>query len=155
MSASPSISVIIPVYNAEKFIEEALLCVFQQTLLPDEVVVIDDGSTDSSAQIIKKFPTIYQYQSPQGPGAARNAGLTIAKGEIIAFLDADDLWPTDMLQNHIKAFRQNPAWEIVMGNIRLQLWCEDKTGGRFVDWQQVLVSPSLDSLTVRAEVFKK
>ncbi|MGH8476356.1 MAG: glycosyltransferase family 2 protein, partial [Methylococcales bacterium] len=46
MSASPSISVIIPVYNAEKFIEEALLCVFQQTLLPDEVVVIDDGSTD-------------------------------------------------------------------------------------------------------------
>ncbi|SLM30412.1 Similar to family 2 glycosyltransferase SpsQ [Desulfamplus magnetovallimortis] len=84
-------SVVIPAYNAEKTLAgciDALLC---QSVPQEqyEVIVIDDGSTDSTAEIAKKYPVIYHYQKNQGPAAARNRGANLAKGDIILFTDSD------------------------------------------------------------------
>lgn len=101
------LSVIIPVYNCERFLAEAVRSVFAQTLLPTEIIVVDDGSTDSTPQIVADLaadppvPICYVHQANQGPAAARNHGLRIARGEFIAFLDADDLWLPDKLQQQV------------------------------------------------------
>ncbi|WP_394791979.1 glycosyltransferase family 2 protein [Rhodoferax sp.] len=95
-----NISVVIPAYNAADFIEEALDGIFKQTLLPNEVVIIDDGSIDKTCQIIqdwvsKSNPTysvIVRSQVNSGISATRNLGIKIASGIWIAFLDADDIW---------------------------------------------------------------
>ncbi|MCX7670338.1 MAG: glycosyltransferase family 2 protein [Anaerolineae bacterium] len=103
MTERPHISVIIPVYNGERFLAEAIRSVLDQTLPPDEIIVVDDGSTDGSAQVVERLrlhapiPISYHYQSNRGPSAARNRGLELARGEFIAFLDADDLWPPGKL----------------------------------------------------------
>jgi glycosyltransferase involved in cell wall biosynthesis len=92
---TPKISVIIPVYNSEKYLESALDSVLNQTFQDFEILCIDDGSTDSSKEIIKKYMNEdkrikYFYQKNQGPGPARNLGLKKSKGKYIAFLDSDD-----------------------------------------------------------------
>ncbi len=95
-----SISVIIPAYNAEHFLHKALSSVFGQTIKPAEVIVIDDGSTDSTHQIAKSFGmgTICLRQANAGPAAARNRGMREAQGDLIALLDADDRWVPDFLE---------------------------------------------------------
>jgi glycosyltransferase involved in cell wall biosynthesis len=91
MSSKPAVSVSLPVYNGERFLAEAIQSVLDQTLLPDEIIVVDDGSTDGSAAIVAglartvSVPIHYVYQENQGPAAARNHGLRLAQGEIIAF----------------------------------------------------------------------
>jgi glycosyltransferase involved in cell wall biosynthesis len=95
----PLISVIIPCFNAAAYLTEALNSVFMQKVSSMEVIVIDDGSTDDSASIALSYSSQLKYffQENQGISAARNQGLTLAKGEFIAFLDADDLWLPDTL----------------------------------------------------------
>jgi glycosyltransferase involved in cell wall biosynthesis len=89
----PLVSVIVPVYNGECFLAEALDSIFAQDYRPVEVIVVDDGSVDGTANIAKSFKEVrYIYQMNQGHGAAKNAGIAAASGEFIAFLDADDLW---------------------------------------------------------------
>lgn len=86
-------SLIIPVYNGERYLSEAIESVFAQTLLPDELIVVDDGSTDDSAVIGRSFgATVLEYEHA-GNGAALNKGIAAARGSVIGFLDADDLWP--------------------------------------------------------------
>ena len=91
----PLISVIIPVFNGEDFIQEAIQCVLDQKYPDMEILVIDDGSTDRTRARIDVYSdrVSYIHQPNGGPAAARNTGLKMAQGEIIAFLDADDLWP--------------------------------------------------------------
>ena len=91
------VSVIIPVYNGERYLAEALDSVLRQSHPADEIIVIDDGSTDGSAKIIESFRASveYHWQPNGGPGAARNLGVTLAHGAFLAFLDADDLWTED------------------------------------------------------------
>ncbi|WP_051200752.1 glycosyltransferase family 2 protein [Butyrivibrio sp. XPD2002] len=92
----PCISVVIPVYNCEKYIESALCSVIQQTLFEIEIICVDDGSTDNSLSILKKYAeedgriSIY-HQDNRGQSAARNIGISKAKGEYIYFMDGDDL----------------------------------------------------------------
>jgi glycosyltransferase involved in cell wall biosynthesis len=116
----PLISVIIPVYNAERYLAEAVESVLAQTYRPLEVIVIDDGSTDSSAAIIKKYALLvtYFYQPNAGSSAARNRGVRFSKGEYLAFLDADDLWVEDKLELQMRAFQQNPQTEAVFCHVR-------------------------------------
>ena len=94
------ISVIMPCYNAEKYLDESINCVLKQTYSNVELIIIDDGSTDSSIKILEswqdKIKTI--YQTNQGPGPARNRGIEMASGEYIAFLDSDDYWELDCLE---------------------------------------------------------
>ena len=96
------ISVIMPAYNAEKFIADAIDSVLKQTYTDLELIIIDDGSTDKTSQIAKQYITwdnriIYIYQDRGGRGKARNKGLGHAKGRYIAFLDADDIWLPEKL----------------------------------------------------------
>jgi len=111
----PQVSVIIPVYNGEKYIEEALESVFTQTFQDFEVIVINDGSTDGTEQrLAKYFPRIrYLLQDNQGQSASRKVGLELAKGSLIAFLDADDVWLPKKLERQVEFTHTHPEYGIV------------------------------------------
>lgn len=119
MSQSESISVIIPVYNAEKYLAEAIESVLQQSIQPEEVFVVNDGSTDKSAEVAKKFiPRISLIsQANGGISAARNAAIKQAKGSILAFLDADDIWTNDHIEKLLSPFRQNSELDMASGHV--------------------------------------
>src|SRR5579871_1893267 len=102
-----STSVIIPVYNAEAFLAQAVESVRRQTVKPLEIIVVDDGSTDNSAQVAARLDVHYIYQPNRGPAAARNRALTAARGQFIAFLDADDLWPDNKLAMQTEILTQD------------------------------------------------
>jgi glycosyltransferase involved in cell wall biosynthesis len=101
---NPLISVIIPTYNHGQFIEEAVESVLAQTYKNFEVIVVDDGSTDNTREILKKYERgiTYIFQNNKGVSSARNHGLSIAKGEVIAFLDSDDVWLPEKLSSQLK-----------------------------------------------------
>ncbi len=109
-----SISVIIPTYNRKPLVIRALTSVFNQTLLPEEVIVVDDGSTDGTQQEVSRhFPqVIYLYQTNKGVSAARNRGIVTARGEWIAFLDSDDEWLPQKLEKQMAALHQKPEFRI-------------------------------------------
>ena len=118
---SSLISIIIPVYNCEKYIDDAIESILSQDYSQLEIIVVDDGSTDNSAKIIKSYnnPKIkYLYQENLGPAAARNKGIKFASGDFIAFLDADDLWPENKLIQQLKEFMNNDELNISMGKIK-------------------------------------
>ncbi len=101
------VSVITPVYNAEKVIEETIESVFNQTYKDMEMIIVDDCSKDNSVEIIKRcgeiYPKIVYYLQPRnmGAGAARNKALELAKGQYVAFLDADDLWLSEKTEKQL------------------------------------------------------
>ncbi len=114
----PLVSVIIPVYNGEAFLGEAIASIKQQSHHPLEIIIVDDGSTDGTAKIATNFnaDVNYLYQQNSGPPAARNNGLRIAKGNVIGFLDADDLWADNKLELQLSILAENPSVEIVLGH---------------------------------------
>jgi glycosyltransferase involved in cell wall biosynthesis len=110
-----SLSIIIPVYNAEKYLEQCLDSVINQTMQDFEIICIDDGSMDSSDTILNNYAIkdprfVIIKQENQGAGAARNNGMVMAKGEYLAFMDSDDWYPSeDILQNLFSAAIDNNA----------------------------------------------
>jgi GT2 family glycosyltransferase len=106
----PKISVIIPAYNVAPYIGETLRSVFAQTFTDFEVIVINDGSPDTEEfeRVLKPFRERLRYlkQENRGASAARNAGLRAARGEFVAFLDADDLWFTNYLEDQLAVIRE-------------------------------------------------
>ena len=102
----PRVSVITPAYNAERFIREALDSVMAQTWRDFEVVVVDDGSTDSTREIVESCdgPIRLIQQANAGPSAARNHGVREARGELVAFVDSDDLWLPEKLAEQVPLF---------------------------------------------------
>mgnify|MGYP001560062154 CR=1 FL=1 len=105
------ISAIIPAYNAEKYIKDAIESVLAQTYPAYEIIVVDDGSTDRTRETVKELQVSscryqveikYIYQENKGPGAARNAGIKVAKGEYIAFLDSDDMWMPEKIEKQAR-----------------------------------------------------
>lgn len=113
------ITAIIPVYNGERYLAEAIESVSAQTYRPIEIVVVDDGSTDQSAEVAQRFNSVrYCRQLHGGIGSARNRGVALARGEAFAFLDADDLWEKDKLRLQMAAFDENAEIDIVFGHIR-------------------------------------
>ena len=108
-SNQPLVSVIVPVYNGERFLSATLKSILDQDYRPLEVLVIDDGSTDGTAAVAQSFAEIrYVYQSNHGVAVARNTGLEAARGEYIAFLDADDLWAPHKLSLQLDYHHQHP-----------------------------------------------
>lgn len=120
MKNTPLVSVIIPVYNCERYLAEAIESVLVQTYRPIEVIVVDDGSTDGSADIVKSFASSVRYcfQPHSGAGAARNVGIELAQGSFFAFLDADDLWVNDKLTRQMTAINSDRELDIVFGHIQ-------------------------------------
>lgn len=112
----PSLSVIIPAYNAGKFIRRTLQSVEGQVRQPDEIIVIDDGSTDETARLVEEFAETcalrikLKRQENQGSSAARNHGIGEAGGELLAFLDADDVIYPDFLNQAVLALSHYPHW---------------------------------------------
>jgi glycosyltransferase involved in cell wall biosynthesis len=101
MSDRSLISVVIPAFNAEAFLAEAIDSVLAQDHDPVEVIVVDDGSTDRTAAIASSYPVRCLRQANGGQAAARNAGVAAARGSFISFLDADDLWRPSKLSTEI------------------------------------------------------
>ncbi len=104
MNKTPIVSVIIPTYNRAPYVTEALDSVLAQTFTDYEIIVIDDGSTDNTKEVLQPyFPQIrYFFQENQGVSAARNVGIREAKGEWLAFLDSDDVWLPKKLEIQFK-----------------------------------------------------
>jgi len=109
-----SISVVIPAYNASKFITDTIRSVLAQTLPADEVLVIDDGSTDNTAAIAASFgPPVRVIRTPNSRlPATRNLGVREAKSEWIAFLDADDIWEPNKLERQMQALSRSPEADL-------------------------------------------
>lgn len=113
------ISVIIPVFNVEKYLVQALESVFEQETTPLEIIVIDDGSTDKSVETIRKFRdriTIFQLPH-KGAASARNFGISRSNGNFLAFLDADDLWTANHLSVLLNSFSTENKVDMVLGNL--------------------------------------
>jgi glycosyltransferase involved in cell wall biosynthesis len=106
----PFVSVIIPTYNSAQFICDAVDSVLAQTYKNVEIIVVDDGSTDRTANFLKNYPNhlIYRYQANQGVSSARNLGVRMARGQRVAFLDSDDLWLPKKLETQVRFFSRNP-----------------------------------------------
>jgi glycosyltransferase involved in cell wall biosynthesis len=113
--------VVIPVFNGEKFIGQALESVFSQTYKDFEVICIDDGSSDGSPEVIAQYGGKVRYfrQENAGPSSARNAAMNMSRGEFIAFLDQDDLWYPDKLRLQMDYLKRHPDVAMVHSNINI------------------------------------
>lgn len=113
------LSVIIPCYNAGRFVGDAIASALAQSRPANEIIVVDDGSTDDSVAQVERFTGQIRLirQANAGAAAARNAGLAAARHELIAFLDADDLWPPHSLACRIAAL-DRPEIDLVFGAVR-------------------------------------
>lgn len=115
---APLVSVIIPVYNRRRMLREALASVFAQTMRDFEVIVVDDGSTDDTPMLREEIADarlVWLVQTNGGCGKARNTGLRAARGEFVALLDSDDLWPEDKLEWQVARMREADAPDLLFG----------------------------------------
>jgi glycosyltransferase involved in cell wall biosynthesis len=152
------ISVIIPVYNGEAYLAEAVESILRQNHEPLEIIIVDDGSTDNTAKIAAGLQGNFRYvqQSNSGPSAARNRGLKIAGGDLLGFLDADDLWEENKLKIQIEYFKKDPSLEIVLGFLqRMQLVSDKADPHVFKEWDQPVMNMHLGSGLFRKSVFDK
>ena len=112
------LSVVLPVFNAEKYLRSSLVALVEQSEHPDELVIVDDGSTDDSLKIIDEFvfpfPVIVHSQENQGPGPARNTGIDLATQDYVYFLDSDDMLAPDAIERFKQVFEDEPEVECVL-----------------------------------------
>lgn len=130
-----TVCAILPVHNGSSFLEDALVSIRDQTRPPDEILVVDDGSTDGSCELARAFdPRVRCVRTPEprGPAAARNLGLSLTTADIVAFLDADDRWCADKLSRQLERLALEPACAMVLG--RTQLLCRRPTADGRRDW---------------------
>ena len=166
---NPTVSVIIPTYNRVHLIRRAIQSVLNQTYQDFEVIIVDDGSTDNTEEVVKSFndPRIryIRHEKNKGAATARNTGIKAARGKFIAFQDSDDEWLPEKLEKQMKVFENTPAkvgvvytgfWKIE-NNKKIYIpfsWVKQKEGnihkellkGNFVTTQ---------SIVARKECFKK
>jgi glycosyltransferase involved in cell wall biosynthesis len=128
------VSVIIPVRDGERYLAEAIESVLRQTCPVLEVIVVDNGSKDRSRRVAEQFGGPVQVVSEPIPGAARarNAGLRVASGELVAFLDADDLWKPSKLAKQAGVLDRQPEIDLVFTTMKdfisPELTAQQKTG---------------------------
>lgn len=142
----PLVSVIMPAYNAERYIGEAIQSVLAQTLADWELIIVDDGSTDHTAEIVRRFedPRIrYVYQENSGPYLSRNRGIELAGSPHIAFLDADDLFLPRKLAWQVEVLEKEPEAGLVAGGHHVI----DSEGRLLATFRPWTTFPSLDVTT--------
>lgn len=151
----PLISVIMPVKNGSQFIEAALSSVFKNITPEDEVIVVDDGSDDDTIQKIDALSTRCKRSIQviktidAGPARARNLAIDIAKGELITFLDHDDLWPKDRMKNHLHFFNDDTSIDLVVGKVQA---FENAINGRRVNIAKKIHHVHLGATTFKRSV---
>ena len=114
----PLVSVVVPAYNAERTLKETLDSALAQDFRDFEIVVVNDGSTDSTKAVLEGYAARVRVidQNNRGVSAARNAGVSASIGQLIAFLDSDDLWSPDKLTQSVHALTQNPKASMVFSD---------------------------------------
>ena len=161
----PSVSVVIPSYNRVETLKRALDSVLSQARPADEIIVVDDGSTDSTAEMIKnKFPdVVYLYQKNSGVSAARNLGIAHASSEWIALLDSDDEWLPKKLQrqlallensNELKVCHTEEIW-VRNGKRVNQMKKHEKAGGWIYQRCLPMCAMSPSSIVIHRSVFDR
>jgi glycosyltransferase involved in cell wall biosynthesis len=153
----PRLSVIIPAFNAEAFLAEAIESVRHQSYRNLEIIVVDDGSTDATAGIAARFAGVRVLaQGRGGPSAARNRGLRAADGDLVAFLDADDWWSASKLATQLPRLREDPNLEAVSGYVQcVRPAGRAAGGGAVVDAGPPRLLPSFGSLVARRAAFDR
>jgi glycosyltransferase involved in cell wall biosynthesis len=156
----PTISCIVPVYNGERFLAEALESILGQSYQHLEVIVVDDGSTDGSAAVARKFGGRIRYhrQANAGGPAARDEGIRLSTGELVAFLDSDDLWHPEKLDRQWARFEVRPELDFCFTHVQ-HFWVAEmeEEAKRFQNHRlsQILPSYLTQALLVRRAVFHK
>ncbi len=164
------VSIIIPAYNAARYIEETILSVLNQTHRNLELIIVDDGSSDNQSEIIERLVKTdgriqYIKQKNAGVSSARNHGYSLSKGEYLAFLDADDVWLPNNLEEKLKKFQGDAELGLVHSDLEIidgdsQLTGETKSGkeGYILDdllsWNGTCI-PTPSSILVKREVIEK
>jgi glycosyltransferase involved in cell wall biosynthesis len=125
----PSISCIVPVFNGEGYITEALDSIFAQNYEPLEVVVVNDGSSDGTARALAEYKNrlLCLDQRNKGPAACRNLGVSACRGEFVAFLDQDDLWHPEKLVRQIARFDARPELDLCIAHAQM-FWIPELEG---------------------------
>jgi len=117
---TPVVSIVVPCFNTSPFLGEAVASALKQSFADFELLIIDDGSTDSTREIASSFlddsRVRYHYQENQGLSAARNKGIELSRGEFVALLDADDIWVPEKLQRQVSVFRDLPSCGLVFSD---------------------------------------
>ncbi len=148
MTTMPLVSVIIPVFNGERYVADAVASVLAQRHHALEVIVVDDGSTDASAEVVQRVADTrcrLVQQPSNGAASARNRGVAESTGTLLAFLDADDVWTPDKLERQVRALAAEPEIDMVFGHY--------VTFGRDCDPDDARPGYSLGTMLVRRESF--
>ncbi|MGD0965552.1 MAG: glycosyltransferase family A protein [Candidatus Acidiferrales bacterium] len=153
----PLLSVIVPAYNAADFITDAIGCIKEQDYPNIEIIVVDDGSTDRTREVVARNGGIqYVHQENQGAAGARNHGLRLARGSFISFLDADDVWTPSALQLLTQHLHHNPRTSVALGRVQYTHLITDNTGKRRMEaFGDPCISLSLDAGVFRRQIFKR
>ncbi len=153
MPIHPEISVIMPAHNAAETIGESLQSIRDQQYDPLELIVVDDGSSDGTSDVVRRaFPEARVFrQENAGPAIARNKGLREAKGELIAFLDADDLWPAEKLALQLPFLASGSGFDFAVGHMKE--FCKSADGDRIFSEPRFLFV--LGCGLYRREVFER
>jgi glycosyltransferase involved in cell wall biosynthesis len=130
----PSVSVVIPTFERDNLIGDALESVLGQGIAHVQIIVVDDGSTDNTRAVVERYgPRVeYVYQKNSGPASARNNGVSRCQGAVIAFLDSDDVWLPHKLKTEMEIFRSMPEADVIISDS--EHWVEDRLAfpSRFV-----------------------
>lgn len=154
----PLVTVIMPVFNAERFVAAAVQSVLNQGVRDVEIVCVDDGSTDGSARLVQSFGGVVRYvwQPNQGPTVARNTGLGLVRSPFVTFLDNDDAYPDYKLTRQLALFDQEPDLEVVFGKTQYEfLDGSSPERFRFPDESRTVWNVLLGAGLYRTEVFRK
>jgi glycosyltransferase involved in cell wall biosynthesis len=153
--SGPLVSVILPAFNGEAFLAEAIESVLGQTWSPVELIVVDDGSSDRSPAIARAYPVTYVRQENAGVAAARNRGLAESRGEFVSFLDQDDIWLPEKLERQVAALEREPGAARCICRFEMFL----QPGQELPFWTGAAVlegshrTPQVGTLLVRRELF--
>ncbi len=156
---NPLISVVIPAFNGERHLRQSIESVFAQDHRPIELIVVDDGSTDHTAQVAQAFPPPLHYyvQPHRGAATARNRGAELAHGDFLAFLDADDLWTSHKLSAQLHAFRAQPELDILFGHVQqfISPELDESAKARLHCPTDPLPGPVVGTMLLRLDTFRR
>lgn len=152
------VTVVLPAFNGAAFIADAVRSVQRQGVEKLEIIVVDDGSSDATEDIVRGMEHVrYVRQSRGGPAAARNKGISLALGRLIAFIDQDDLWPTDHLAVLNQMLAAKPSTCVAMGMTQALAPAEPsgEAGARFAPYGEPWLAPHVGCALFRREAFAR